>query len=568
MIPADHHVQPLPAPITGVWRTGGRGELWRSAGLLIAALVAAPIGVVLAAWLTPAGEVWRHLAHTVLLHLVRNTIVLMLGVGIGVLVLGVGLAWLTAMCDFPGRSLFGWALILPLVVPGYVLAFVAVSLLDFSGPVQGWLRAIFGPGGYWFPPIRSEGGVISVLVLVFYPYVYMLARASFLSQGRAMLEVGRVLGLGPAAAFLRVSLPMARPAIAAGVALALMETLADFGTVAVFNYDTFTTAIYEAWFGLFNLTAAAQLASLLLLFVALALYAERRWRGRARYHVGGGATQYQRFGLTGWRRFGATALCAIVLAASFLIPVSRLGLWVWTTAIRDVDARYLGFLVHTLTLGATAALLTVGGALLLAYVRKTWPDRGTRAIVRLGTLGYALPGAVLAVGIMRIAVGVDHRIAAIAQHWFGVSPGLLLSGTLGALIFAYVVRFLAAAYGPVDSSLEGIRPSLQDAARTLGAGGREILWRIYLPLLRPGLLTAALLVLIDVMKEMPATLMLRPFGWDTLAIRIFEMTSEGEWERAALPALTLVLAGMIPVMLLVRRTAASPAGDTTRTGPP
>jgi iron(III) transport system permease protein len=510
--------------------------------------------MLLPAWLVPEGAIWKHLADTVLLELLRNTAVLMLGVGIGVFVIGVGLAWLTVMCEFPGRRLFDWALMLPLGIPTYVLAFVAIGLLDFAGPVQTGLREVFGATGYWFPPIRSEGGVIAVMVLALYPYVYMLARGAFLSHGRNMLESGRILGLSPWAAFLRVSLPMARPAIAAGVALALMETLADFGAVYIFNYDTFTMAIYKAWFGLFNINVAAQLATLLLLFVALALYGERRWRSSARFYTQGEKARDHRYHLKGKRAWSATLAATLVLALGFLIPVAQLLVWVARSGLENLNTRYLEFITHTLGLGALAALITVSAALLLAYVHKVWRDKLTRVATRLATLGYAMPGTVLAVGIMLFFAWVDKGIDALAQAWFGVSTGLLLSGTLIALLFAYTVRFLAVAHGPVDSALQGIKPSIQQAARSLGAGHREILWRVYLPMLRPGLLTAALLVFVDVMKEMPATLLLRPFDWDTLAINIFELTSEGQWHQAALPALSLVVVGLLPVIMLVRRS--------------
>jgi len=531
------------------------GGGWRLASLAVAALVTIPLLTLLPAWLVAEGEVWRHLADTVLGELLRNTAVLVIGVGLGVLLLGVGLAWLTAMCEFPGRRVFDWALMLPLGIPTYVLAFVAVGLLDFSGPVQSGLRELLGPDNVWFPPIRSEGGVIAVLALALYPYVYMLARAAFLGQGRNMLESGRILGLTPWQVFLRICLPMARPAIAAGVALALMETLADFGAVAIFNYDTFTTAIYKAWFGLFNIHAAAQLSTLLLLFVALALYGERRWRGRARFYSSGRRASEFRYKLKGVRAWSATAAATLVLALAFLVPVVQLAIWASGTALADLDERYGEFVTHTVMLGVFAALLTASGALLLGYVNKLWPGKMTGLAVRMATLGYAMPGSVLAVGIMLFFTWTDQGVDVLAQRWFGAPVGLLLSGSVIALLFAYLVRFLAVAHGPVESGLERITPSIQQAARSLGAGNREILWRIYLPMLRPGLLTAALLVFVDVMKELPATLLLRPFDWDTLAIRIFEMTSEGEWEAAALPALTLVLVGLIPVILLVRRSA-------------
>ena len=529
-------------------------RLWRLASFVVAGIVAAPVLVIALSWLTPAGDIWRHLAQTVLGELLLNTVVLMLGVGSGVFVLGAGLAWLVTMYDFPGRRFFDWALMLPLAIPAYVLAFVAVGLLDFSGPVQGALRSVFGDNA-WFPPIRSAGGVIAVMVLAFYPYVYMLARAAFLSQGRRMLETGRVLGLSPRAAFLRVALPMARPALAAGVALALMEALADFGAVAIFNYDTFTTAIYKAWYGLFSLPAAAQLASLLLLFVALGLIGERQLRGRARYHVALRLGREQRYKLAGLRALYASIACVVVLLLAFIVPVGQLLIWTANNAHVDLDLRYLRFFFNTISLGAAAAAVTTFCALLLAYTYRLKPDRLVRGAVRFATLGYALPGSVLAVGIMVSFVWLDQRFAQWLQSLFGVAVGPLLTGSLLALLLAYGVRFMAVAHGPIDSSFERIKPSLWQAARSLGASNWEILWRVSIPLLRTGLLSASLLVFVEVMKEMPATLLLRPFGWDTLATRIFEMTSEGQWERAALPALTLVLAGLIPVVMLVRRSS-------------
>lgn len=529
-------------------------RLWRLASFTVAAIVAAPIVVVALSWFTPEGDIWRHLVQTVLGELLWNTAVMMIGVGAGVFLLGAGLAWLVTMYDFPGRRFFDWALMLPLAIPAYVLAFVAVGLLDFSGPVQSALRVVFG-SSRWFPPIRSAGGVIGVMVLAFYPYVYMLARAAFLSQGRRMLETGRVLGLSPRDAFLHVALPMARPALAAGVALALMEALADFGAVAIFNYDTFTTAIYKAWLGLFSLPAAAQLASLLLLFVALALIGERQLRGRARYHVTLRVGREQRYKLAGARALYATVACVMTLLLAFIVPVGQLLHWAWSTALVDLDLRYLRFFFNTVSLGMAAAMVTTFGALLLAYTYRLKPDRWVTGAVRFATLGYALPGSVLAVGIMVSFVWLDKQMLHWLQSQFGLTTGPLLTGTLLALLLAYGVRFMAVAHGPIDSSFERIKPSLWQAARSLGASNREILWRVSIPLLRTGLLSASLLVFVEVMKEMPATLLLRPFGWDTLATRIFEMTSEGQWERAALPALTLVLAGLIPVIMLVRRSS-------------
>jgi iron(III) transport system permease protein len=546
---------PGPASETGIstWlNVSVRG--WRLASLIVALVVAAPMLVVAGAWFLPATEVWGHLAATVLPEILANTLWMLIGVATGTVVLGVGLAWLTSMCQFPGRRLFDWALMLPLAIPAYVLAFVLVGLFDYSGAVPEALRAVFGPNT-GFLPVRNAGGVIAVMVLAFYPYVYMLARAAFLAQGRAMFETARSLGLDPWAAFFRVALPMARPAIAAGAALALMEALADFGAVAVFNYDTFTTAIYKSWLGLFNLPAAAQLASLLLLFVAVALFSEQRLRRRARYHVTTKPAREELYRLHGRHAFAALSFCGAVLALAFLVPVVQLGVWATQNAARDLDARYLEFFGNTILLGAAAAAVTTFIALSLAYTYRLKPDRLVRGAVRFATLGYALPGSVLAVGIMLSFVWLDRYLAMPLAANFGYT-GPVLAGGLIALILAYGVRFMAVAYGPVDASFERIKPSLWQAARSLGASNREILWRVSIPLLSSGLVSAGLLVFIEVMKEMPATLLLRPFGWDTLATRIFEMTSEGEWERAALPAVTLVLAGLIPVILLVRRSTA------------
>ena len=529
----------------------------------LAGLVLLPLLAVFSGWLQPGGDVWQHLADTLLADLMLNTLWLLLGVGLGVTVLGTGLAWLTAVCEFPGRRVFDWALMLPLAVPAYVLAFVAVGLLDYIGPVQGWLREVFGRDTSWFPPVRSTGGVIIVMALALYPYVYMLARSAFLTQGGSSTEAARSLGLSPWRAFWRVSLPAARPAIVGGLSLALMETLADFGAVSVFNYDTFTTGIYKAWFGLFNLSAASQLASLLLLVVLLALSAERGLRGRARYHRAA-RQPARRYHLQGWRGWGATAAAMAVLLLAFIIPLTQLAIWAGQRMAEDLSGRYWGLLLRTLSLGGMAAVLTCAGALLLAFAlrRGTSPSRGFSLrhgvalplAVNVATLGYALPGSVLAVGVVLAFTGIDQLLTILP----GVeSGGRLLSGTVLALLMAYMVRFLAVAFAPIDSGLGRIRVSLAEAAHGLGAGSVAVLRRLYLPLLRPGLLTAGLLVLVDVMKEMPATMLLRPFGWDTLAVRIYEMTAEGEWQRAALPALTLIGVGLLPVMVLVRRSAAS-----------
>jgi len=533
--------------------SGNSGGRWQLASIMLAFVVFMPLLVLGFSWLSFDGEIWLHLSETLLPDVILNTAVLILGVSVGVLLLGISLAWLTSMCEFPGRRFFDWALMLPFAMPAYVLAFVFLGLMDFSGPIQAFIRYVFGLPANWFFDVRNAGGVIIVMTLVLYPYVYMLARVAFLSQGQAVFDAGRSLGLSPFQAFIKVALPMARPGIIAGLSLALMEALADFGAVAVFNYDTFTTAVYKAWFGFFDLHLAAQLATILLILVVVALTVERRLRGRSRYDENR-SRHWRRIQLNGSQKWLATGYAALVFALAFFVPLLQLISWAWESRA-DFDETYRQLLGHTFTLGMIAALLTVTGAFVLAYNRRIHQNRISAITVRIGTLGYALPGSVLAVGVMISLVWLDQRIADFAEAILGSEPELLLSGSVFALLIAYFARFQAVAFGPVESALERIRPSIRDASRSLGATSWETIRLIYLPMLKPGMFTAALLVLVDTMKEMPATLLLRPFGWDTLAVRIYEMTSEGEWERAALPAVALVLVGLIPVSILVRKSA-------------
>nr|WP_235005764.1 iron ABC transporter permease [Halopseudomonas aestusnigri] len=536
---------------------------WRAVAYTGAALVLMPLLVLALSWSSLDISIWRHLLETQMLRLLGNTLVLSVGVVAGVVLLGVSLAWLTSLCEFPGRRWLDWALMLPFAVPAYVLAFVMIGLLDFAGPLQTLLRSWLGNDFRMFS-IRSTGGVIFVLVLVFYPYVYMLARGAFLAQGRGLMEAARILGHSPWHAFWRVALPMARPAIGAGAALAVMETLADFGAVSVFNYDTFTTAIYKTWYGFYSLQTATQLASLLLLFVLLALYAERRAQGSRRFPGVDKPRQGALFRLRGARGWLATGYCLLVLAIAFVIPLLQLFYWLLTSDRNDFDDRYWSLIRNTLSLGAIAAFLTVSVALLIVLARRLQPMRRVRSAVALANLGYALPGSVLAVGIMFAFSFADNQLLVPLQGWFGVDePRPWLLGSLFALLLAYLIRFMAVASGPIDTSLARIRPALPEAAHSLGHSGFSVFWRVYLPLLVPGLLSAGLLVFVDVLKEMPATLLMRPFGWDTLAVRIHSLTAEGDWPRAALPAITLVATGLLPVIILIRRSA-QPVSRRTR----
>jgi iron(III) transport system permease protein len=530
---------------------GSRG--WTALAIAVAALVLMPVLVILFSWTSDQTEIWQHLIATQLGTLLSNTLILITGVGCGVVLLGVSLAWLTAMCEFPGRRWFDWALMLPLAMPAYVLAFVALGLLEYAGPVQTTIRELTR-GMIAIEEVRGHTLVIVVLTAVLYPYVYMLSRSAFLGQGSDIIEAARSLGAGPRGAFFRIALPMARPAIVAGTSLALMETLADFGAVSIFNYDTFTTAIYKAWFQLFNLQAAAQLASLLLLFVTLALFSERQARGKGRLEQNTRRRQLHRFQLRGWHAWLSTAFCCLVFLLTFVIPLIQLLYWLFASGFEDLDQRFLNLFWHTIVLASLAAVCAVSLALLLSYAKKQHESPVLRFSLFISNLGYALPGTVLAVGVV-IPLGYFDQWLQPVLESLGLAPQQILLGSVYALLIAYTVRFLTVAVGPVESAFSRIKPSISEVASSLGANQWRIIYRIYMPMIRPGLLTAGLLVFVDVMKEMPATLLMRPFGWDTLAVRIFEMTSEGEWTRAALPALTLIMVGLLPVIVMIRRSA-------------
>ena len=514
-----------------------------------------PLLAIVVAVLDPAPEVWAHLMRHVLPQVIPNTLALVAGVALLSGLIGTTLAWLTVMCDFPGRRFFDWALLLPLALPAYVLAFVAVGFLDYAGPLQSWLREAFGTSR-WFPPIRSMGGVIAVLALASYPYVYLLARSAFLTQGRSALEAAQTLGVGGTKGVWRVALPMARPWIAAGLALVCMETLADFGAVSVFNYDTFTTAIYRAWFGMFSVRAALQLSAVLMLFVLLAFALERRSRAEAMFTSGREADRVlQRRRLRGYRSGLAVVLATTTFLLAFALPMTQLVIWM-VGHLSDLDQRYWGFVARSLLLASSAALVIVAAGLLLAYLQRREQSMLLKGVVRLATAGYAVPGTVLAVGTLVPIVMFNNQAQGLLRAWLGDgAPTLFLQGTLLTVLLAYLARFLAAGFNPIESGMQRITRNLDDAAVGLGVVGAALVRRVHVPLLRSSLATAAILVFVDVMKEMPITLITRPPGWDTLAVRVWEMTSEGEWERAALPAVAIVLVGLIPVALLTRRGA-------------
>ncbi|MES9813205.1 MAG: iron ABC transporter permease [Candidatus Thiodiazotropha sp.] len=528
---------------------------WSVAVLSLAFLLAVPVIVVLSHLFEPAGEVWRHLAETVLRDYDINSLLLMVGVAIGVLLLGVSTAWLTSMCQFPGRSVFEWALLLPMAIPAYIIAYTYTGLFDFAGPVQTMIREWtgWGYGDYWFPEIRSIEGAALMLALVLYPYVYLLSRAAFLGQSICVLDVSRTLGNGPWRTFFTVALPLARPAIVAGLSLALMETLADYGTVQYFGVSTFTTGIFRTWYGLNNAAAAAQLSAMLLLVVFALIMLEKISRKQARYHHTSQRHQaLTRFELNARQSVMAFLICSGALLFGFVLPAGQLLWWALTTAEGSLDSRFLNLISHTVVLAGTASLLALMLALLLGYGKRQQKSWSTLFAVRLAGMGYAIPGTVIAIGVMIPFASFDNLLDSWARERFGWSTGLLLSGTLIALVFAYLVRFLAVSLQTVEAGLGKIRPTMDEVARSLGTGSGEIVRRVHMPMLKGSLLTALLLVFVDVLKELPATLILRPFNYNTLAVRAYELASDERLADASYAALTIVVMGILPVILLSR----------------
>ncbi|MET0656679.1 MAG: iron ABC transporter permease [Steroidobacteraceae bacterium] len=539
-----------------IYMPRGRGpKRWKPYVLsgLFALPALVPLLVIAFASASPETAVWSHLARYVLPEVVFNTIKLVIGVALLAGMLGTSLAWLVTTHDFPGRRWLEWALLLPLAMPAYVLAFVAVGFLDFSGPLQSLLRSLFSTT-VAMPPIRSTGGVILVLSLAFYPYVYLLARSAFLTQSQRALEVAYSFGYSRTAAIWKVVLPLARPWIASGVALVCMETLADFGAVAVFNYNTFTTAIYRAWFGMFSIQTALQLSAALLLVVFVVLYLDQRSRAQLRFTSTRDVTRVsQRVPLEGLSRWVASSYALGVFALAFLLPMLQLIWWTIQKGGQDLNVGYWGYGAHSLLLASMAALIIVGASLVLAYAQRNAGSMVVRGIVQTATLGYAVPGTVLAVGVMYPLVMLNNGLQELLNAMLGGNaPALLLQGTVLGVLLAYMARFLAVGFKPIESGLQRITRTLDEASIGLGVSGLQLVRTVHVPLLRTSLFSAAILVFVDVMKEMPITLLTRPFGWDTLAVRVFNMTSIGEWERAALPALAIVLVGLLPVALLTR----------------
>ena len=524
--------------------------------VLVAAICLLPMmAVAIAAFSGGTGTV-SQLLGSVLPRYVGNTALLVVLVSIGTLCLGVGAAWLVTMTRFPGVRLFEIALVLPLAFPSYVLAYAYTYILDHPGIVQSTLRDVmgWGPRDYWFPEVRSLGGAAFMLVLVLYPYVYLLARASFLQQSGTTFLAARALGSSAWSAFFRVSLPLARPAIAGGVLLAVMETIADFGTVAYFGVQTFATGIYTSWFTLADRGGAAQLALCLLSFALLLAMLERIQRGRAKYSdAARGGQEKTQLQLNGVHAFAAFALCSIPVLLGCVLPVVVLFNMGLGSEQDLLSSRYLAFIQNSLTLAGIAAVVTVCAAVTVGFFQRMQPGRFSSATAYIARLGYAVPGGVVAVGLLVPFAAFDNALDAWMRSTFDISTGLLVTGSIWLLIIAYLVRFSAAALGAYEGGQALVHANRDAASRSLGQTPWGTLRRVHLPILTPSLLTALLIVFVDVMKELPATLIMRPFNYDTLAVQAYRLASDERLEGAAVPSLVIVAMGLLPVILICRQ---------------
>ncbi len=522
--------------------------------LLIGVLLGLPILSVIGQSLFAGVESISHLWNTVLSEYISNSLMLMLGVAVGTLLIGVPTAWLTTMCKFPGRDWLNWALLLPLAMPAYVIAYTYTGILDYAGPIQSTLRELtgWGYGDYHFWDVRSLSGAILMLILVLYPYVYLTARAAFFEQSSLSMEVAKSLGYSTPKTWFKVALPLARPAIIAGVTLALMETLADYGTVQYFGVSTFSTGIFRTFYGLGDPASAALLATGLLTFVAALIFVERYSRRGIAYHQSKSTPRVrQLIELRGFHALMATLACALPFLLGFMLPALQLLFWSLFEAELDWP-QFINLAWNTFYLAALAALIAVILAITLAYAQRFEKQRVVKLIGQFAGLGYALPGTIIAIGVLTPLIWFDHQLIKLF-NWFGIANiGLLLSGSIVALLIAYAVRFLAVALGTVQAGLNQISPSIDYAAKSLGRSTWTTLRLIHAPIMRSSLFTALLIVFVDVLKELPATLMLRPFDFNTLAIRAYELATDEQLIAAAPPSLLIVVVGLIPVLLINR----------------
>ena len=546
------------AEATGAPRRRARpgGGIWSLGALAIATLVVLPILSVFWIALTPTENIWPHLVSTTLPRYLWTTAVLMALVGAGAAAMGTGAAWMITRYRFPGARWLEWLLLLPLAIPAYVGAYALVDFLEYAGPVQTFLRGLFGwqsARDYWFPEIRSLGAAVVVLSAALYPYVYLMARAAFREIGQASEEVAQSLGAGAFGRFWRVGLPLARPAIAAGTAIVMMETVNDFGTVDYFAVQTLTTGIFSVWLEMGNAGGAAQIAGVVLILVVLLVTFEKISRRQARFYSHARRLQTPtRKRLTGWQGWTAFALCALPFAVGFVLPGSVILSHALDNLDHFSDRALLRALWNTLHVGGAAAAVSVAAGVFLVYGVRLSGRRLPRLLLPVTTVGYAAPGAVLAVGILIPLAALDNRMADAIEALTGVDVGLMLTGSAFALIFAYCVRFFAIAQGAADAAMGRVSPNLSSAARSLGRTRGQVLAAVYAPLIRGSLLSALLLVFVDCVKELPATLLLRPFNFNTLATRVHEQASLENLGDAAPAALLVIGVGLAAVALLAR----------------
>ena len=527
-------------------RPGGSAAVLVVAAVIASPVVAVAVGALLQGGLQLPGGVGG---------MVATTLALTVLVALGTSVLGTGLAWLVSVHEFPGRRVLSWLLVLPLAVPAYILGFVFLSTFDYAGPVQTGLRSVLGDD-LGALPVRSLGGATIVLVLTLYPYVYLLVRAAFSDLAPTAYDAARTLGASPARAFRTVLLPLARPSLAAGLALVTMEVLTDFATVQYFNVRTVSVGVYLVWKGSFDVASAVSLASLVLLFAVAVLAAERALRGDARYHQRGGRGRgLERRRLTGGRAVAATGACVTVAALAFGLPVLRLVTWAAAAVAEEnpfTDTRFADHLTSSVLVAAIAATTCVLVSVVLAHALRLGGGPWVRAAAQVTTFGYAVPGAVVGIGVLALFSAADRLLQALGRE---DGTGILVTGSVLGILLAYVVRFTAPAYQAVDASFARIPPTVSASALTLGAGPGRLLGRVHLPLARSGVAVALTLVIVDAVKELPLVLLLRPFGFTTLSVWVYELASENFWERAALPALLIVLVAVVPVALTFRNPA-------------
>jgi len=528
-------------------------KLWLLFLLLISFLIFLPIVTIFTGAFESTNDNWEHIKKVILPEYIYNSLLLTLGVSLGSLLLGIPTAWLTAVCSFPFKRTIVMMLILPMAMPAYIIAYTYTGLLDFSGPVQSELRNFMGweYGDYYFPEIRSISGAVVMLSLVLYPYVYLLARATFLNQSANVIEVSRLLNSGPWESFIRIALPLSRPAVIVGLSLVVMETLADYGTVSYFGVSVFTTGIFRTWFGLGDYSTASKMAVLLLIFIFLLVLAERSSRKKSKYYNSVGTkTRFTGYKLTKYRLFIVFLICLFPIIFGFILPIIQLSIWAYLTWENSIGNKFVELFYNSVTLSAIASIVSLITAFSITYCQRILPTRKIKLVVRLTSLGYALPGTIIAVGVIIPLAFIDHKIDTFSNIYLNISTGLIFSGSIVAIQFAYLVRFLSISINTIESGLEKIRPNMDKSSYSLGVSSEQTFIRIHLPILKISVLTSILLVFVDVIKELPATLILRPFDFNTLAVKAYELASDERLTDASIPALAIILAGLLPLIFI------------------